>query len=394
MCQQGCSSALPSAPKMTRRSITSPRDRAAARSHSRDVLVVKENVNLSSRGLIGDLLASLGITSGIDIDVGTLVDQVLNSLNIHVPISGGNQFTNLEATLNICAGSGASETLLDAINEIVDSLLSSLLGTTVNLEVDSSSSSPTNPNTVSLDLQLCGSSDDSLEGILTSVLMEVENLLNGLLTDLNIVTNCNVGGSGCPATPTMSSSKLPLPSPSTSVTVSNPSVSPSPSSTLNGISISLGGLVDSLLGLVPGILADLGLTVNYTLDTAADPTVGVSLGLNDTLSSVDGLADTVLALLGRTLDTLLGMDITIQTNSGPAASPMPSNISQGNGLVVDIDLGSILNGTLSNLDVDGILNDVSSGVSGVLASLLNLNVATNVNGGSGCGCNQSTRASA
>ena len=392
MCQQGCSSALPVAPKMTRRRIVSSRKRAASDSHSRALLAVDDNVNLNSSGLLSDLLSSLGIPSsdsGIGIDINTLVNQILNSLNISVPISGGTQSTNLKATLVTCVGASVSKNLLDPTTKIVNSLLSLLLGTTVNLGIDLSCSSPTDPDTMSLDLQLCGSSGDSLEAILTSALKEVETILNGALLESKIVTSCDVNGSECPATPTLSNSNMPPPSPLVPVLIHDPSVSPSSFPTLNGIN--LGGPVDGLLGQVEKILADLGLnTVNYALDIAVDPIVGVSVGLGDTLSNVDGLVDTISVLVKETLDTLLGIDLTVQTN--PFPSPAPSGFIQANGIVVDVDLSAPLNGTLSKTRsiVDGVL----LGVSEVLVILLNFDVIVNVDGGSGCGCNGSRSASA
>ena len=367
---------------MTRRSIIP----------SRDLLSTDQNVNLNSGGLLGDLLASLGITpssSGVDVDIATLVNRLLSSLAVPIPTSGETLSANLEATLDICVGTGVSQTLLDTITKVVNSLLSSLLGVTANLEVNSSS--PVDPNTASLDLQLCGSSGDSLEAILTSILKEVADLFNGALTEVKIVTSCSAGGPVCtPATSTLSN--LP-PSPSSiSVPVPSSSISPSPSSTFNGTNPS--GLVDSLLMEVQGILANLGLgSANPTLDAVADPTIVVSVALSDTLSSVDGLVDTILALTRQVLDTLMPIEInlTVQANPDSTSPPVPSGLSEGDSVVIDLDLSAILNDILSEaLDI---VDQVSSGVVGVLADLLKVDVVANVNGGTGCGCSQTRRAS-
>jgi hypothetical protein len=390
ICPKGCSSALPRPPKMTRRSIVSSRNKAAPGSRSRGLLAIDGNVSLNSGGPPSDLLASLSTTpdgSGIDIDIDSLVDQVLKSLDI----TGGTQSTNLEVTLDICVGAGVADTLLGTITKLVNSLLFSLLGTTDNLKTNSSCSSPVDPNTISLDLHLCGSSGDSLETILPNALNEVVGLLNRALTDLKIVTDCIVDGSGCPPTPTLSSANLPLPSPPTWVADPDPSVSPSPSSTLNGVNLT--GLLGSFLGQVQGILARLGLnSANYALNATTDSTVGVFVELSGSLNSVDGLSDTVLALVDDILSELLGIVATVPIGPNPTSSPTPSDLSQGDHVVVTIDLGTLLNDTPPNAST--IVNDVSLGVSGVLANLLNLNVVANVDGGDGCGCDQSRWASA
>lgn len=373
--QQGCSSALPMPPKMTRRSVISPRNAAASGSHSRDLLTTDSSINLDSDGLVSNLLASLGITpsgSGIDADLYTFDNQILSSLDIDVPISGAT--TDLKATLNICVGAGVPDNFIGATTKVINSFLSLLLETTLNLEVDLSCSSPADPNTIAFDLQICGSSSDSLGAILSGALKKVADLLNGVLTDVEIATDCIVGGSGCPATPTLSSSNMPPPS-------------PSPSSTLDAINLS------GLLGQIEGILADLRLgPANYTLGNVTDITVGLFVVLSDTLNSVDRLVDAIPPLVDEILEELMGTGITVKTSPDPTPTPTPSTLSSGDDLVVYIDLGTIPNGLLFNTGdlVDAIL----SGVSEVLARLLNLNVVTNVDGGSGCGCSGSRRASA
>ena len=359
---------------MARKSITSYHNWAASGSLSRD---------LPDDGATPGLL---NVNIGLDLDIDALVNQVLTSLNIDVPVSGGTQPANLEVTLNTCAGAGVSPTSLVTTNKIVKSLLSLLLGTTLSLEIDSSGPSPADPNTMSLDLRLCGSSIDSLRATLTSALEGVADLLNSLFTDVNIVTHFSVGGSECFATPTLSS--LPLPSPSTSVAIPPPSASPPPSSTLDGINLI--ALVEALLGQDGGILGFN--SANYTLDAAPDLTVDVIVGLSNTLTGIVEPVGAILTVVDATLDILLGINVAVRTNQDSSSSPMPSDLGQGDDVVVNIGLGNVLNNTLS--DPGPIVAVVSSEVSRVLASILNLNVIVNVDGGSGCGCIESRRASA
>jgi len=342
------------------------------------------NVNLNLDGLLDGLLGG----SGLNLDV--LVNQLLQPLGTSVPIPGVNQSGNLEADLRICTGASISGTqsLLNTTTGIVNSLLSSLLGTTVECRVESSCPLPVDPHTVSIDLQVCGLSGLSLESTLDEAMGAVSNLLNGLLDDARVVTTCRVGGPGCPTTPALSSPSLPLPSSPTPVDVPPPNVSPSPPA---GIDYS--GLLNGLLPQVNGILGDLGLSSgHYTLDTATNLVAGVSVVLNDTLGSIDGLVPTVIALVDETLDSLLASDITVQTDPDQPSSSALCQLSQGGGMVVDIDLGAVLDAVSSNTTelVDGVL----SAVSGVLATLLDADVMVNVDGGHGCGCGGSRNASA
>ncbi|KAF9652707.1 hypothetical protein BDM02DRAFT_3183394 [Thelephora ganbajun] len=378
----GCSSALPKAPKMTRRSITSSRNGGSPSPHSGGLLNIDTNVNFNLGGLLSELLGSRETTpggSGNDLNIDVLVNALLNSLGISVPIYGGNQSSGLEADLSICVGAGISGTqsLLDTITNVVNSLLSSLLGTTFTCKVDSSCSVPADPNTISIGLQVCGLSSDSLESTLDKTLKAATNLLNGLLDGVKIATDSNIGGPGCPATPTFSSSGLPLPSPST---LPHPSVLP--------LSSSIG-----LLGQVEGILGDLGLASgDYNLNTDTDLIVVVSVGPNDTLITLDGLVAKVITLVDEVLDVLLDTDITVQINSNPTTSPTPPNPGQENGIVVGIDLGVVLNATLS--DTGALVDGVLLAESEVLAKLLNLDVVVNVDGGHSCQCSGSRKASA
>ena len=387
MCQQGCSSALPKAPKMTRRKITpSHRGRSSHGPNSGGVNLAT-NVNLNLGGLLDGLLGG----SGLNLDV--LINGLLKSLGIVAPVSG-SQSSGLEAELRICIGADISGTqsLLGTITDVVNSLLSSLLGTTVKCKVEPSCSLSVNPHTISIDLQVCGLSGLSIESTLDKTLKVVANLLNGLLDGVNLVTNCSVGGSGCPATPALPSPSHPLPSPSTEVDGPHPSVSPSPPAGIDHSGL-LNGASNELLVQVRGVLNDLGLSSgDYTLDTGADPIVGVSVGLNDTLGSIDGLVAVVITLVDETLDLLLATNVTVQTDLDQSSSSAPSHLSQGDGIVVDIDLGVVLDVTLSNTVelVDGVL----SAVSGVLATLLDTDVAVNVDGGHNCDCSGSKRASA
>jgi len=376
---------------MARRSIAPshsggpPRD-GGSRSPTPSAVDLVTNVNLNLDGSLDGLL------SGSELDLDVLVNQLLQSLGISVPNSGGNQSGDLEAELRICTGASISGTqsLLDTITGVVNSLLSSLLGTTVQCKVKSSCSPSVDPHTMSIDLQVCGLSGLSLESTLDKALKAVANLLNGLLDDVNVVTTCSVGGSGCPATPTLSSPSYPLPSSSslTSVDVPHPNVSPSPPA---GIDSS--GLLNGLLAQVNGVLVDLGLSLgNYTLDTGAGLVAGVSVVLSDTLGSIDGSVPTVIALVDETLDLLLACDITVQTDPDQSSSSAPSHPSQGGGMVVNIDLGAVLDATLSN--TAELVDEVLSAVSGVLAALLNADVVVNVDGGHGCGCGGSKKASA
>ena len=393
MCRQGCSSAVPRAPKITRRSITpshngrSSHDEGSHGPNSGGVNLAA-NANLNLGGLLDGLLGG----SGLDLDA--LVNKLLKSLGISAPVSGGHQSSGLEAELHICIGADISGTqsLLDTITDVVNSLLSSLLGATVECKLKSSCSSSVDPHAISIDLQVCGLSALSLESTLDKALKGVANLLNGFLDGANIVTNCNVGGSGCPATPTIPSPSHPFSSPSTSVDVSYPNVSPSPSAGTDFSGL-LNGASNDLLAQVGGVLGELGLGLgNYTLDTGADLVVGVSVGLNNTLSSIDGLVAMVITLVDETLDLLLATDVTVQTDSDQSSSSAPSHPSQGDGIVVDIDLGVVLDAALS--DTAELVDGVLSAVSGVLATLLKADVAVNVDGGHSCGCSGSKRASA
>lgn len=383
MCQQGCSSALPRPPKKARRNIV-PFHSGGSRGLTPRAVNLTANVNLNLDGLLDGLLGG----SGLNLDV--LVNQLLQPLGINVPIPGVNQSGNLEADLRICTGASISGTqsLLNTTTGIVNSLLSSLLGTTVESRVESSCPPPVDPHTVSIDLQVCGLSGLSLEPTLDEAMRAVSNLLNGLLEDARVVTTSSVGGSGCPVTPTLSSLSLPLPSSSTSVDVPRPSISPSPPAGTDS-----SGLLNGLLPQVNGILGDLGLSSgDYTLDTTTNLVAGVSVVLNDTLGSIYGLVPTVIALVDETLDSLLASDIIVQTVPDQSSSSAPSQLGQGGGMVVDIDLGAVLDAVSSNTTelVDGVL----SAVSGVLASLLDIDVTVNVDGGHGCECGGSMEASA
>lgn len=402
--QQLYTSALPRAP--TRRSTSSRK--SSPGSHSGGLLNVDANVNLNLGGssgldlggLLSGLLGSPGTASGgnqssgsgNDIDIGALVNGLLDSLRISVPIPGGNHSSGLEVDLYVCIGAGVpgTQSLLGTITDLVNSLLSSLLGATLNCNVDSSCSASVAPDTISIDLQVCGLVGDSLGSTLDKTLEKVTSLLNNLLDGVKIVINSSVGGPGCSATPTLSGSSQLLPSPSTPVVIPHPSVSPSSSWTPNGTNLSW---LTSILGRVEGILGGLGLSLgDYGLDPGAGLVVGVSVGLGDTLNGADGLVPAVVALVGETLNCLLATNDTIQVDSNPIPSSTTSNLGPGDGIVVDIDLGIVVNATLSN--AGAVVDVVLSGVSGVLADLLNLDVLVNVNGGHDCGCNRSGGASA
>lgn len=400
---------------MARRSITSSPKRGTPAHHSGSPLNLDvdaglilggsnpshDSPSLDLGGLLNGLLSSPGTTSGggsgTDLDIDELVDELLNSLGINRPVSGGNQSSGLEATLDICIGADLSGTqnLLDTVTDIVNSLLSSLLGTAVKCEVGSSCPALVDPNTISVDLQLCGLSDGSLGSTLDKTLKAVDDSLNGSLGGVTIITKCNAGGSECPATPTSSNSNHSRPSPSNSHVppeIPQPSIYPSHSSTPHS-DTDLSGLVNSTSGQIGGILDYLGLSLgDYNLDTDADLVVGVFVGLSDTLSSTDGLVDTVTALVDEILDSLLGTDVITQPNPNPASSPTPPYPDQGDGIVVDVDLSAVLNATLS--DTGDLVDGVLSAVSGALAYLLNLDVVVNADGGHDCGCSGSRKASA
>lgn len=396
-CRQGCSSALPRPPKMARKSIASSHKRGAPGSHSGGLLNLGADVSLTLGGS-NHHPGSPGTTSGgsqpgsSGLDINGLVNVLLGSLDISGPILGGNQSSGLEANLYICIGAGVSgsQGLLDTIADVVNSLLSSLLGTTINCKVESSCSVPADNGAVAIDLQICGLSGGSLESTLDKTLKAVVDLLNGLLGDAKITTNCSVDGPGCPATPTLSSSNHPHPSPPTSVETPCPSVRPSPPSTPHS-GLDLSGLLNVAPEQIEGILGDLGLTSgDYNLDAVVDLVVGVSVGLGDTLGSVDGLTSNVVDLVDEILDLLLGADVTTQPNPNPTSPPTHSH--PGQGIVIDIDLGAVVNVTLS--DTGDLVNGVVSAVSGVLVSLLDLDVTVNVDGGHACGCSGSGKASA
>jgi hypothetical protein len=356
---------------MARRSIASSHNRRTPSSHSGGLLNL-DALNLD--GLLNGVLGSPGTTSG-----GS---------------QSGNQSSGLEVDLNICIGTGFSETqsLLDTITDTVNSLLSSLLGTTLECKVKSSCSAPVDPNTISIGLQICGLSSESLNSTLDQTLKAVTDLLNSLLGRVTVVTESSVGGPGCPATPTSSISSQPHPSSSTSVGPTYLNVHPSPSSTPHSV-VDWSGLLNGLLSQVGGILSDLGLgSGDYTIGTGTDLIVGVSVGLCDTLSSTDGLVDTVIALVDETLRSLLGTNLTTQPNPNPSSPPTSSHTGQGDGIVVDIDLSTVLNATLS--DTGDLVADVLSGLPSVLADLLDLDVVVNVDGGHDCGCSGSRRATA
>jgi len=326
-------------------------------------------------GLLGSLLGSLWTTSGGSaMDVDALVTELLNSLNISVPIPGGNQSSGLEVNLDVCFGADVSGTqdLLDTITNVVNSLFSSLLGTTLSCKVESSCPTTVDPDTTTIDIQACGLSDDSLVSTLNKTLKTVTDSLNLRLDGANIFINSNVLLPPCPAATTPSNSSQPLPSPP---------------------GVDLNGLLDDLLGQVEGILGSLGLgSGDYSLDTDTNLVAGVSVGLSDTLASIDGLVDAVIALVDEILDSLLGTNITVLPNQNPTPSSAPSNSGQGDGIVIDIDLGVVLDATLSGVGdlVDGVL----SAVAGVLAGLPNVDVIVNVDGGPECGCGGSKKASA
>jgi hypothetical protein len=355
------------------------RKRATPGFDSRD-LVLDADVDV-------DLDLDVGVGAEVDVNLkrsappsgspnllGINANQVLNTLGITLPISGVTQSTNLVANLNICLGDAISETqsLLDDTTGFIKSLLSLLLEFSVDLNVDLTPSTPANPSTISLGLQLCGLGD-SIDLTLSQTLNKVANLLNVDLVGITIAIEYT-GGSGCPVTTT------PLPPPS------NPATNPDLSVT--SLTLGLGASIDNLLGQVDPILADLGLgSINLGLDTTADLTVDISVGLSNTLSSVDGLVDKVFALVGKTLNLSLVTDLTLEINPGPTPSPMPSDPS----IIVDIDLSPLVSYVSS--DLDGIVHLVLSVVSEVIARLLDVGVVVNVDGGSSCGCSGSRQAS-
>ena len=321
-----------------------------------------------------------GLLSGVlgpGLDLTSLVNNVIKSLGISVPISGGYQSTSLEADLSICIGADLSGTqsLLDTITDVVNSLLSSLLGTTVKCKVNSTCSAPVDPLTISIVLQVGGLSDLSLGSTLDKLLGAIAELLNGLLGGVKIETTCIVDDPTNSATPVLSSSTHLLPSPSTSVPVPRPSVSPSsPAGTdLSGL---LNETLDQLLSQVGAILGDLGLSSDgYSINTGAHLAVGVSVGLSDALSSVDGLVTDIITLVDEILDLLLAFDVDVQLDLSSTSPP----VSQGESIAVDIDLGAVMDATLS--DKDGLLEDVSLAVSKVLAFLFNAQVTATTDGG-------------
>jgi len=343
---------------MARRSITSSHNGGSSHSHSRG-LSLGANINLNIGGLVNGLLGS----TGTEIDTNSLVSGLVNSLGITVPISGVNLSSGLEAEVDICVGTGISNTqsLLDTITNVVNSLLSLLLGTTVESNVKLLCSSSANTNTTSIDLQVCGLSDGST---LNETLDPVTDLLNSLLNTTNIVINSSVGGPGCPT------SLLPVPSP-TSVEIPNTSVSASLPASIN---------LSALLDQVSGILGSLGLTLGaFPVNTTTDLIVGVSVGLSNTLDSTSELVATVLALVNETLNFLTAINITVQSGPDPNPLPTSSNPVQGAGIVVDIDLGAVVGAVLS--DPVGFVEVVSSAVSNVLTTSLGVSVAVNVDSG-------------
>lgn len=345
------------------------RKRAASGFDSRDITIAADvDVNLK-RSVPPSGSPNL---KGLD------ANKVLNSLGITLPVSGVTQSTNVVANLNVCVGDAISETqaLLDDTTDFFNSLLSLLLGVHVDLNVGQTPSTPTNPSTVSLALQLCGLLGDSIDSTLSQILNEVTNLLNASLDGITIAVDYT-GGSGCPATTT------PLPPPSNPV--ANPNLS------VSSLTLDLNASIADISGLVDKILASLGLTtINLGLDATADPTVVMSVGLSDTLSSIDGLVDEVIAIVKEVFDLLL-VDTTIQINPGPTPSPALSDPS----IVVNINLGSLLSDVPVSLDLDlgNTVNTILSVLSEVVAGLVNVDVVVNADGGSSCGCSGSRMAS-
>ena len=338
----------------------------------------------SSGGLnLGGLVSGL---LGSEPDLTSLVNNITNSLGISVPITGDPQPSSLEADLSVCFGTDLSGTqsMLDTITSVTNPLLSSLLGTTVNSEVNLSCSTPVDPSTISMVLRVGGLSDLSLGSTLDNVLGAVAEHLNGLLGGVKIETTCSVDGSINSTTPASSSPTYSPPFPSNTVDILT---STSPAGTdLSGL---LNESLDQLLSQVGGILDNLGLSSgNYSLDSSVDPIVWMSVGLSDSLSSVDGLVTNVMALIDEILDSLLASDVNVQLDPN-STSPL---VSPGEGMVVGIDLGSVMDVTLS--DKDDLLDAVPLAVSEVLASLLNIPVTTTADGGLGCGCGGPKKASA
>ena len=87
---------------------------------------------------------------------------------------------------------------------------------------------------------------------------------------------------------------------------------------------------------------------DYNLNTDANLVADVSVGLSGTLDSTGGLADTVTVVVKKVLDLCLGTNITTRLNPNPTPSPTSSQPDQGGGIVVDIDLSTVLDATLSN----------------------------------------------
>ena len=322
----------------------------------------KRATSSGSSGLTNGLLAGL-LNGGSN--VNDVVGGLLKSNGIS-PISGGSKSIDLGVDLNICIGVDiGTEGLLGTVVDVVNSLLSSLLGTTIESNVASSCSASADPETISIDLQICGGSGDLLESTLDKALGVVAN---SLLDGAKVVTKCNVGGSGCPAT-----------------------LSP-PSAAHSGINIDLGGV----LALVEGLLSDLGLTSNnYNLNTDGGLIVDVSVGLGLTLDGVDGVLAAVVDLVDDILGLVLNVDVTTRPNSNPPSSPTPTNSD----IVLEIDLGTLLN-VDAEVDLSGLVDTVLEAVSAVVEDLglginldLELGAVINILGGPGCGCDKSRKVS-
>jgi len=124
---------------------------------------------------------------------------------------------------------------------------------------------------------------------------------------------------------------------------------------------------------------------------STDPTAAVSVTLGGALGNIGGLVESIVQLVNGILQSLLGPGVTTQLVQKPTSSST-STPGQAD-VIISIDLSGLIGPTLSS-QVDQILSMVSQGLTGLLRSLgldLDLSVVVNISGAPGSGLNRTSR---
>lgn len=124
---------------------------------------------------------------------------------------------------------------------------------------------------------------------------------------------------------------------------------------------------------------------------STDPTAAVSVTLGSAFGSTGGLVESIVQLVNGILQSLLGPGVTTRLVPNPMP-PSTSTPGQAD-VIISIDLSGLIGPTLSS-QVDQILSMVSQGLTGLLRGLgldLDLSVIVNISGAPGSGINRTSR---